>query len=277
MREIKDIFVELQDMRHLDWAERKLSPGTPGCFLKAYDEIEGIRHYYKLSNYDSYRGVFGHESVNELIVSRLLSVLGIPHVMYQLIHALITIDDNEIETWISCSQNFRKENEEKIPFDTFYDLEKSGKESPLDFAVRRGWSDYFYQMILVDYLVANRDRHGSNIEVLRNVESEEVRLAPMFDQGVSLLFSTYGNEEQISKFDVLQDIQANNFVGSRSLEYNLSLIPSDYAMPIQRLRENDKEVIFKDIDQVLSGPHIEKIWEMIWKRWQHYETLCNKK
>ena len=45
--------------------------------------------------------------------------------------ALITIDDNEIETWISCSQNFRKENEEKIPFDMFYDLEKSGKESPL--------------------------------------------------------------------------------------------------------------------------------------------------
>ena len=140
-----------------------------------------------------------------------------------------------------------------------------------------GWSDYFYQMILVDYLVANRDRHGSNIEVLRNVESEEVRLAPMFDQGVSLLFSTYGNEEQISKFDVLQDIQANNFVGSRSLEYNLSLIPSDYAMPIRRLREKDKEAIFKDIDQVLSRPHIEKIWEMIWKRWQHYETLCNKK
>lgn len=57
----------------------------------------------------------------------------------------------------------------------------------------------------------------------------------------------------------------------------ISLIPSDYAMPIQRLRENDKEVIFKDIDQVLSRSHIEKIWEMIWKRWQHYETLCNKK
>ena len=58
VREIKDIFVELQDMRHLDWAERKLSPGTPGCFLKAYDEIEGIRHYYKLSNNDSYRAIF---------------------------------------------------------------------------------------------------------------------------------------------------------------------------------------------------------------------------
>ena len=38
------------------------------------------RIYYKMSNYDSYRGVFGHESVNELIVSRVLDVLGIEHV-----------------------------------------------------------------------------------------------------------------------------------------------------------------------------------------------------
>ena len=48
------------------------SPGTPGCFLKAYEEVNGKRLYYKLSNYDSYRGVFGHECVNELIVSRVI-------------------------------------------------------------------------------------------------------------------------------------------------------------------------------------------------------------
>ena len=36
-----------------------MSPGTPGCFLKAYEEVNGKRLYYKLSNYDSYRGVFG--------------------------------------------------------------------------------------------------------------------------------------------------------------------------------------------------------------------------
>ncbi len=43
-----------------------MSPGTPGCFLKAYEEVNGKRLYYKLSNYDSYRGVFGHECVNEI-------------------------------------------------------------------------------------------------------------------------------------------------------------------------------------------------------------------
>ena len=75
-----DLVTELQDLRHLDWALRKMSPGTPGCFLKAYEESDERKIYYKLSNYDSYRGVYGHESVNELIVSRLLDVLDIPHV-----------------------------------------------------------------------------------------------------------------------------------------------------------------------------------------------------
>lgn len=66
---MKDLIKDLTDMTHLDWAERKFSPGTPGCFLKAYEEKQGIKIYYKLSNYDSYRGIFGHECVNELIVT----------------------------------------------------------------------------------------------------------------------------------------------------------------------------------------------------------------
>ena len=56
---VPDVIVEKQDMRYLDWAVRQISPGTPGCFLKAYEGELGKRIYYKLSNYDSYRGVFG--------------------------------------------------------------------------------------------------------------------------------------------------------------------------------------------------------------------------
>ena len=47
---MQDIICELQDMKHLDWAARKMSPGTPGCFLKAYDEVNGKRLYYKYRN-----------------------------------------------------------------------------------------------------------------------------------------------------------------------------------------------------------------------------------
>ena len=93
---MQDIVTQLQDMRHLDWAARKMSPGTPGCFLKSYEEVDGKRIYYKLSNYDSYRGVFGHECVNELIASRVMNVLGIPHVAYKLVHAKIIIDGKDV-------------------------------------------------------------------------------------------------------------------------------------------------------------------------------------
>ena len=47
---MQDIICELQDMKHLDWAARKMSPGTPGCFLKAYEEVNGKRLYYKNRN-----------------------------------------------------------------------------------------------------------------------------------------------------------------------------------------------------------------------------------
>lgn len=273
---MKDIICELQDMRHLDWAAKKMSPGTPGCFLKAYEELDGKRLYYKLSNYDSYRGVFGHECVNELIVSRVMDILDIPHVAYRLIKALIILDGKEQETWISVSDNFRKENEEKLAFDVFYDLEKVENESPLEFAVRNGWELYIYQMLCIDYLIANRDRHGSNLEVLRNEEDCSVRLAPLFDQGVSLLFSTYGDDKVLESIDVMHDFPVNNYIGARSLEYNLSLIPKTYDLRIRTLKEEDRNYIFKDIGNVLSERHIDKLWEMIWRRWCHFVEIRNK-
>ena len=274
---MSNIISKVQDMRYLDWAARKISPGTPGCFLKAYEEIDGKRLYYKLSNYDSYRGIFGHECVNEIIVSRVMDVLGIPHVTYDLIHAKIVIDGKEQETWISVSENFRKESEEKLAYDLFYDLQKEKNESPLEFAIRNNWELYMYQMFLIDYLIANRDRHGSNLEVLRNEEDDGIRMAPLFDQGVSLLFSTYGDEKAIESFDVMKDFIVNNYVGSRSLEYNLSLIPHEFDLKIALLKREHWDYIFQDVEKVLSEKHIDKIWEMIWKRWCFFNEIRNKK
>lgn len=274
---VSDIIFDIQDMRYLDWAARKMSPGTPGCFLKAYEEVDGKRLYYKLSNYDSYQGVFGHECVNEIIVSRVMDVLGIPHVTYDLIHAKIVLDGRETETWISVSENFRKENEEKLAYDLYYDLEKEGNESPLEFAIRKGWGLYMYQMFCIDYITANRDRHGSNLEVLRNENDDSTRMAPLFDQGVSLLFSTYGDEKSLENADVMKDFPVNNYIGSRSLEYNLSLIPQDFDLKINPLKPEDKDHILHGIENILSEKHMNKIWEMIWKRWCYFDKICNKK
>lgn len=93
----KDMILELQDMTYLDWVA--IMPGTPGCFAKVYEEAKGKRVYYKLSNYDCERGIFGHECVNELIASRLMNVLGIPHADYKLIHAKVRIGGKKQESW----------------------------------------------------------------------------------------------------------------------------------------------------------------------------------
>ena len=45
---MEDFIWEIQDFRHLNWSDTKLSPGTPGCFLKAYEEqITSLQ--YKIS------------------------------------------------------------------------------------------------------------------------------------------------------------------------------------------------------------------------------------
>ena len=172
----KDMVLELQDMTYLNWAA--IMPGTPGCFVKAYEEAEKKRVYYKLSNYDRDRGIFGHECVNELIVSRLMDVLGIPHADYKLMHAKVQIGGKKQETWLSVSEDFRGPDQEKMPYEAYYELEKEENESPLEFAIRNGWELPIYQMFCIDYLIANRDRHGSNLEVIWNKAEDSVQMAP---------------------------------------------------------------------------------------------------
>ena len=271
---MEDFITELQDLRYLDWTDKKLSVGTPGCFLKAYEEKNGIRFYYKLSNYDSYRGIFGHECVNELIVSRLLEVLEIPHLAYQLIYARLVIDGQEHRGYITKSVNFRKENEKKIPLDVFFELHREEKESPLDFAKRYGWEQYVYRMLVVDFLICNRDRHGANIEILLD-ENEEPRPALLFDHGLSFLFSCYDNLESVRKFDVLEDRAVNNFIGSKSLEYNLGLIHGGRKLFSGALKAEHEEMLLRGLGEVLPEVHLKKIWEMLWARWERYVEICN--
>ena len=90
----RQVIPEIQDLRRLDWSKVRHSSGTAGSFLKSREIVRGVKWYYKLSDYDAYRGIVGHECINELIADRLLTILQIPHLSYQLIHARIKIEEN---------------------------------------------------------------------------------------------------------------------------------------------------------------------------------------
>ena len=215
------IFIkEKQDLTYLKWSHVRSSSGTAGTFLKSESRLKGRKLYYKLSNYDSVLGIVGHECINEIIVDRLLTILGVEHLSYNLIYADIEVEGRIFTTFLCESEDFKKSGESKATLDNYYAVNSLHGESHYDFCVRMGWKDYIDRMIAVDYIILNRDRHGANIEVLRNARKHTFRIAPLFDHGLSLMYSCQ-NAEDVDKYDVMEDKKCQNFIGSRSCADNL--------------------------------------------------------
>lgn len=263
-----------QDLTYLKWSHARNSSGTAGTFLKSQSIINGEKVYYKLSNFDSEKGIVGHECVNEIIVDRLLTILGVEHLEYQLIHADIEVDGKIIDTWLCASKDFKQKGETKAALDNYYQINKIIDETRYEFCMNNGWQKYIDTMLAVDYLILNRDRHGANIEVLRNRRKNTIRIAPLFDHGLSFLCSCY-NDKEIKEFDILADKPCQNFIGSRSTYENLSLIKEKGEVFEAKLEKHHKEILFEDLSLVLSEEHLGKIWDMLWLRWCKYEKLCN--
>lgn len=265
-----------QDLTYLSWAKIRNSSGTAGSFLKSYLELGGQKTYYKLSDYDRMEGIVGHECMNEIVVDRLLDILGIEHLHYQLIHADIRVGDIDYETYLCASSDFKEPGESKIALELYYETEKVEDETPLEFCIRQGWEEYMYQMLVVDFLILNRDRHGANIEVLRDSKKKQLRLAPLFDHGLSFVCRCH-NLEELKDINVMEDKQVQCFVGSRSTQKNLELIPKDKIPRLNALKEEHKDYLFEGFTNVMPKIWQDKIWEMLWKRWQYYESFCNQK
>lgn len=271
-----EIIHEKQDLTYLSWSLIRSSSGTAGSFLKATDDLQQPKIYYKLSNYDGINGIVGHECINEIIVDRLLNILEIEHLHYDLIHADIDVDGKEMETYLCASKDFKAHGEHKVALDAYYQAEKLDGETPLQFCTRNGWSDFIYKMMVVDFLILNRDRHGANIEVLRNARKKSLRLAPIFDHGLSLLFNCH-TEEEINQFDVMKDRAVQCFVGSRSAQQNLMLIPKDEILALNPLQHTHKAYLLEGLDGIIPQSLQNKIWDMIWQRWEYYENLCSQR
>jgi hypothetical protein len=221
-------------------------------------------------------GIVGHECVNEIIVDRLLTLLGVKHLHYQLIHADILVNDQPYRTYLCASSDFKQRGEDKIALEAYYQAERLEGESMLEFCVRNGWEEEVYRILVVDYLILNRDRHGANIEALRSKKQKRIGLAPLFDHGLSLIFSCM-TEEAVKKVDVLEDKPVQCCLGSHSSKDNLSLIPAGSLPRLTPLKQTDRESLFEGMEEVLAQPWRDKIWEMIWNRWVYYENFCNQR
>ena len=180
------------------------------------------------------------------------------------------------EVYLCCSNDFKESGDSKLALDAYVESACEKNETPLEFYIRQGWEEYIYQMLVVDFLILNRDRHGANMEVLRSRRNKSVHPAPLFDHGLSLLFQC-GDDGAAEGVNVMEDKRVNNYIGSQSTWENLRLIPADRMPGLNPLKESDGEIVMKNLDGILSPVMQKKIWEMIWKRWRAYEDFCNSR
>lgn len=274
-----DIIKIEQDFTNFKWSEMSSSASSGGSLLKASVVLDSEKYFYKMSSYDEEHFIYGYECINELIVSRLLDIWGIDHVRYKLIKAKVKISENGkmFTTYVNESKDYKKPDERKMTFGEYYRIYKKNDDTPYDFICRlekEGRSDirdFFDGMFFVDYIILNRDRHAKNIEVLID-KNENIKMAPLFDQGLSLLLESYDNEPYVRDYNVLLDRSVNNFVGTRSTLENLQYIKNKKRFENICLTKEDYKKISEGLDEFLPVFTIEKIKMMIEKRLEWWKN-----
>lgn len=130
---------------------------------------------------------FRQQPFNEVIATGIMERLGIPHVPYTL-------------TWdkgapYSVCEDFINENTELVPAWRIYQSQKKSNNTSVyqqfvNCCEALGIKDvvpFLDRMIVLDYLIANEDRHLNNFGALRDPETLEwLGMAPVYDSGSSL-------------------------------------------------------------------------------------------
>lgn len=140
----------------------------------------------------------------------------------------------------------------------------------IDYIKSQGLESELAKMLVLDFIVMNVDRHEKNIEVLTCTSTGAVRLAPIFDNGLSLL-ATYAPcaEKHLDKLDILEDQRINSFLGRVTFEQSLKVIEE----PVRLKSLIDKGDIFAGMDVIFTGREIDFMWEMITTRLEYLEEL----
>ena len=123
----------------------------------------------------------GYEALSEIIVSRLLTW-------------------SNADDFVVYQPVFIHYNDKVIP-----------GCSSRDFTNLTGVGAYLTAILELDCLTLNEDRHTNNLAVLRNEETKEFRLCPIFDNGLSLLSDLNDYPLTDDLYTCIERVQAKPF------------------------------------------------------------------
>ena len=130
---------------------------------------------------------FRQQPFNEVIAAKIMERLNIPHIPYTLMW------DNGAP--YSVCEDFIDEATELIPAWRILQTKKKSNNTSVYTHLKeccealgiKGVVPFLDRMIVLDYIIANEDRHLNNFGAIRNAETLEwIGMAPIYDSGSSL-------------------------------------------------------------------------------------------
>ncbi len=212
---------------------------SDGCLKKRWKIINDKRCLIKSGN-----NPFHQQPFNEVIASKIMDRLAISHIPYNLMwikdepysvcEDFVTSDTELVSAW-RVMQIRPKANHHNEYMHYAALCEENGIKD-----IKHSLDE----MIVLDYLIANEDRHFNNFGIIRNAETLEwINAAPIFDSGSSL-----GFDKLTTKF--YKDIGCKPF--KKTHEEQIKLVASFDWIDFSKIRNAES-----DISDFLATPDTE--------------------
>lgn len=227
----------------------------------------------------------GYEALSEYIVSYLLEKSNVEDfVKYEIVK--IKYDNKEA---MGCvSDNFRKKEEMLIPIEKLHRQyfgvgladtiakNKSVEEKiryTVDFIEQvTGLKDigkYFSVMISIDAFFLNEDRHTNNIAVIRDENTKEFRLAPIFDNGLSLLSDLNDYPLSADVYENIDKVQAKPF--DISFDRQLDAVEELYGSYLKlNFKQTDIYGLIDSLDGVYDNIVLKRVEKVLLEQMRKY-------
>jgi len=240
---------------------------TEGCLKKRWKIIEGKHCLVKAGTAPLMLQPF-----NEVIATLIMEKLKIPHIPYRLIW------DDEIpysvcEDFITSDTEFV--SAERVMHTAKQDINTSIYNHYITCCETLGITDITHaidQMIVLDYIIANEDRHFNNFGLIRNAETLEwIGAAPIFDSGSSLGYDKLPEQILNGKGIDCKPFKTNH-------EEQLSLVTSYAWIDFDSLKniEDDIRNVFKGAGMYADEKRIEAIISSVERRISNLQAIAKE-
>lgn len=243
---------------------------SDGNLKKRWKIIDGKRCLVKGGS-NPYR----QQPLNEVIASEIMLRLNIPHVPY-------TVTWNKGAPYSVC-EDFVSEDTELVPAWRIIQTKKQPNNKSMyqhfvDCADALGIPNvkkFLDQMIVLDYIIANEDRHLNNFGAIRNAETLEwLGMAPIYDSGSSL-----GYDKSIPMMRVGSEVVCKPF--KKHHEEQLKLVSSfdwiDFSA-LDGVGEMITEILSdENAKDYMEENRIRVIAELTERRIKNLKTLAKSK